>query len=142
MSTTPNWEKTWQIASDPAEGKVVIDEIKLKFHAFGWPSSDWFGVHLAIEEALINAIKHGNQYDPNKVVEISCRIDATMLRIEVGDQGQGFDLTAVPDCNDPENLEHCSGRGTLLMRSFMRIEYVPPGNRVIMCKERDLAATA
>ena len=89
-----------------------------------------------MEEALINAIKHGNHYDPAKTVEIVCQIFPDRIRIEIADQGKGFDLAAVPDPTDPDNLESPCGRGIMLMRSFMsRVEFNETGNRVLL--ERD-----
>jgi serine/threonine-protein kinase RsbW len=89
---------------------------------------------------MINAIKHGNHYDAAKSVEISCEIFADRIRIEIQDQGKGFDLSAVPDPTDPDNLESPCGRGIMLMRSFMsRVEFNENGNRVIMEKERSPA---
>jgi serine/threonine-protein kinase RsbW len=80
----------------------------------------WVGV--AIRECVINAIKHGNQYDRSKHVTVAFEtIDNGMpaLTISVRDQGSGFDPDALPDPLAPENLLNSSGRGIFLIRSFM-----------------------
>ena len=92
-----------------------------------------FGIRLALEEALSNAFKHGNQEDPGKTVNLDCRISPGRIEIEVEDQGFGFDPTAVPDPTEQENVEIPAGRGLMLMRSFMTsVTILPPGNRVQM----------
>ena len=105
--------------------------------ARGYDDSSRFAIRLALEEALSNAFKHGNANDPTKPVEVSCRVDDDVVEIEIADRGPGFELGAVPDPTQEENLEIPSGRGIVLMRSFMaRVEFVPPGNRVRMVYER------
>jgi len=96
-----------------------------------------FAIRLALEEALTNAYKHGNREDPEKQIQLRCTIHADEIRIDVIDQGPGFNPDAVPDPTRDENLEIPSGRGIVLMRSFMsHVEYVPPGNQVSMTYRR------
>ena len=74
---------------------------------------------------------------PARRVAIVCRIGANLVHIEIEDQGPGFRPEDVPDPTDEENLENSSGRGIVLMRSFMsHVEYNDVGNRVIMEKQR------
>ena len=84
-------------------------------------SQHWVGV--AVRESVINAIKHGNRYDPAKrvFVEFTVRppVAPTELFIVVRDQGEGFDPDALADPLAPENLLKASGRGIFFMRSFM-----------------------
>lgn len=88
-----------------------------------------FGIKLAIEEALVNAIKHGNGLDASRFVHIRYRADRSQFWIEIEDEGEGFAPETVPDPTIPENIERPSGRGILLMRSFMtECTFVPPGN--------------
>lgn len=96
-----------------------------------------FSVRLAMEEALVNAIKHGNRSDSTKQVHIACRLFPERLWIQVTDEGRGFDPSQVSDPTDPANIESPCGRGIMLMRSFMsHVEFSPPGNRVVLQKER------
>lgn len=80
-------------------------------------------VSVAVRESVVNAIKHGNHFDPRKLVfvEFTTRPAAhpTELSIVVTDQGEGFDPGALPDPLAPENLLKDSGRGIFFMRSFM-----------------------
>ena len=78
-----------------------------------------FGIRLAIEEAIINAIKHGNKLDPSKFVEVRYTIDEEHFLVEIEDEGPGFDPENVPDPTSPENIERPSGRGLLLMKAYM-----------------------
>ena len=103
-----------------------------------YPMRDVFGVRLALEEALVNAIKHGNGMDPNKKVHIECRVSRERVWIRIRDEGEGFDLNALPDPTLEENLEKPSGRGVLLMREFMtNVEYNDRGNCVTLEKHRE-----
>ena len=127
------------IASDTSAGQSVQDRIVQHLEEMQYDERDVFGVRLAIEEALVNAIKHGNQMDPNKTVRIACRIGQQLVRIEIEDQGEGFHPEEVPDPTADENLERPCGRGIMLMRAFMsRIEYNAAGNLVILEKQRTL----
>jgi serine/threonine-protein kinase RsbW len=140
MNSQP-WKHHWNISSETAPANVIAAEIRQQLHDAKWDEHEVFGVHLALEEALMNAIKHGNCFDPHKRVQVLCRLRPGRIQIKVLDQGPGFDPAAVPDCTDPERLEICSGRGLLLIRSFMTdVELVPPGNLIIMTKERSSAS--
>jgi serine/threonine-protein kinase RsbW len=92
---------------------------------------------LALEEAIVNGIKHGNQNDRTKRVRVRYQVKAGWVLGEVEDQGQGFDPNQVPDPLALENLDQTSGRGLLLMRSYMTwIRHNPHGNQVTLCKYR------
>jgi len=98
-----------------------------------YDASSRFAIRLALEEALSNAFKHGNRSDPKKTVTLDCRVDRHTVVIDIEDEGEGFDPDAVPDPAENENLEIPSGRGIVLMKSFMTdVEFQPPGNRVRM----------
>lgn len=136
-----SWTLRETIPSTADAGKPVLDSVMKRLEAEAWVPHDLFGVHLALEEAIVNAIKHGNGFDPDKSVTIDCRLSDDLLRVEIEDQGEGFVLEDVPDPTDPENLENPSGRGLMLMRSFMSlVEFNASGNRVILEKQRAKAA--
>jgi serine/threonine-protein kinase RsbW len=137
----PNDHWTWStervIPSETGAGKVVLDEVLKRLEESGWIEHDVFGVHLAMEEALVNAIKHGNRQDASKSVRVACKVSPERVFIEIADEGSGFNPDAVADPTDLENLEVPSGRGIMLMRSFMsRVEYNSAGNCVVMEKQR------
>jgi len=130
------WRCDHTIPSEMAAGQRILVEVLDRLRLGNWGQHDVFSVHLAMEEALVNAMTHGNRLDPAKQVQVSCRIGPKSVRIEISDQGEGFDADAVPDPTDPDRLESASGRGVLLMRTFMsRIAYNATGNSVVMEKE-------
>ena len=146
MSTTfdlPMSYQAWNsqtelhIPSEAGAGKLAVDELLNHLQRRQWVEHDIFGVHLAVEEALVNAIKHGNQNDQNKKVHIVYKMSDDAVRIEITDEGPGFNPSDVPDPTDDDNLEVPSGRGLMLMRSFMSlVEFNERGNGVIMEKRR------
>jgi serine/threonine-protein kinase RsbW len=126
------------ISSDPAEGVSVQERIIGMLEKLNFSAKDVFGVRLALEEALVNAIKHGNGSDPTKHVRINCCVDGDVARIEIEDEGPGFSPGEVPDPTNDENLEKPGGRGIMLMRAFMtEVNFVGNGNKVQLVKSRD-----
>ncbi len=135
-----HWTTDQEIPSRLDATKPIIDSVLEAMGQCGWPQPDAFSVHLALEEALVNAIKHGNQFADDKNVHVVCSVGSQRIRIEVTDAGEGFNLDDVPDPTADDRLEVPSGRGIMLMRSFMsHVEYHDPGNRVVMEKTRDEA---
>ncbi len=131
------WKYERTIPSDLVEGHQVLDDLLGRFQAEGWDSRQMFGIRLALEEAVVNAIKHGNCLDCNKQVHVLCQSTAEKIWIKISDQGKGFNPEAVPDCTDPEHIGCPNGRGIMLMRNFMnRVEYNQKGNVVEMEKVR------
>ena len=131
------WTLEQRIASDTGEGREVVSRILAALAAADWAEHDIFAVHLAMEEALVNAIKHGNHRDPSKTVEVACRISKNRVQVRVTDEGAGFDPALVPDPTDEENLEIPSGRGLMLMRCYMTsVQFNARGNQVSMEKLR------
>ncbi len=125
------------ISSDTSLGHEIQERIINVLESRSYSDHDLFGVRLALEEALVNAIKHGNGMDPDKQVHIDCRFEDDRVRIVIEDEGGGFDVEAVPDPTADENLEKPGGRGIMLMRSFMStIEYNDSGNRLMLEKVR------
>jgi serine/threonine-protein kinase RsbW len=134
------WTFERVIPSDLMLGHQVLEDLLARLQADGWDERDIFGIRLALEEAVVNAIKHGNCHDCNKQVHVICRSSSDKIWIKVSDQGKGFDPEAVPDCTDDEHIDCPNGRGIMLMRNFMsRVEYNEKGNVVEMEKNRDAA---
>ena len=134
------WRRSIELPSERGASRMIMDELLEQLGVHGWAPSDIFAIHLAAEEAIVNAIVHGNKLDPTKVVQVACVVSPTLARIEVTDEGSGFDPASVPDCRLEDRLEAASGRGVMLMRTFMtRIEYSARGNRVLMEKQRSPA---
>ena len=123
------------IPSDPAEARCVQDLVEQMLLDRAVHDRDIFGIKLALEEALVNAIKHGNQMDRAKQVRISYRLHADRFEVTVSDEGPGFDPSDVPDPTAVENLERPCGRGLMLMRHYMtEVAYNDRGNGVVMSK--------
>lgn len=132
-----NWQLEESFPSRTAEGKRILESVLSRLETENWFPHDIFGIHLALEEALVNAVKHGNRLDESKLVHVICRLSADRLYIQIRDEGPGFKVNDVPDCTQDENLEKSSGRGIMLMRNFMsRVEYNDTGNMVTMEKSR------
>ena len=114
--------------------KQILDEVKRN----GFNAQNEFAIKLALEEGLINAIKHGNRLDAAKKVHIEVKVSPTKFEISIEDEGPGFVRTHVPDPTLDENLDKCSGRGILLMESYMSsVKYSNKGRRVTMTKKNE-----
>ncbi len=106
----------------------AIDELSLELDL----SDEVYGnVLVATMEATNNAIIHGNNSDPNKIVIIKIELDQNNLKVLIEDQGSGFDHKSVPDPTAPENLEKINGRGIFLMERLSdEILYLEEGRIV------------
>jgi len=125
------------IPSDLAEARRLQEEIDGGLQCCAWPDDDTFKIKLALEEALVNAIKHGNQMDPDKFVRVSYTVAVDRFEIRIEDEGPGFNPEEVPDPTLPENIEKGSGRGVFLIRELMTsAEYHGRGNVLVMSKVR------
>ncbi|MEI6504244.1 MAG: ATP-binding protein [Planctomycetota bacterium] len=134
------WRLSIDLPSERGASRRVTDDLLEHLGIHGWPPSDIFAIHLAAEEAIVNAIVHGNRLDPAKKVHVECVVSPEVTRIAITDEGAGFDPASVPDCTSDERLEAPGGRGVMLMRSFMsRIEYNAKGNGVVLEKIRNPA---
>ena len=123
------------IPSDPAEAQQIQDRIEQLLRERHAHERDVFGIRLALEEALVNAIKHGNGMDRAKKVLVKYLVDIDRFEITIRDEGPGFDPADVPDPTAVENLERPCGRGLMLMRYYMtNVEYSERGNVVTMSK--------
>lgn len=85
----------------------------------GFDEDEIMQISMAVREAAINAVLHGNAYDPGKKIVVDFEKTSGDLVITVRDQGTGLDVNQIPDPLAPENLLKTSGRGIFLMRSFM-----------------------
>ena len=102
---------------------------------YGYAEDEIFAIHLSLEEALTNAVRHGNQSDSAKTVAIEALITPEKFDISIADQGSGFNPDTLPDPRLGENLYKTEGRGVLLIRAYMDlIEYNERGNCVHLVK--------
>jgi serine/threonine-protein kinase RsbW len=132
-------EDTWRQASlrRPDEVAPLVDRVAVAMAAHDYPQRTCWEMRLVLEEALANALRHGNGGDPAKRVRVCYRVGAADVLVGVADEGPGFDPAAVPDPTASENLEKPSGRGLLLMRHYSTwLRYHGRGNRLTLCKRR------
>ena len=124
--------------SKPSEVVRVCDEVLAKLKEKGFGKDDIFAVHLTLEEAFLNAVKHGNKQDPEKKVKVDYSVSSEKLEITITDQGSGFKPDNVADPRFGENLFKPGGRGLLLMNSYMDVvKYNEQGNSVFMVRYKD-----
>ena len=117
--------------------REIQDSVAQLLGELEYPKRDCFAVRLALEEALANAVKHGNGRDESKTFEVRCKANSEVVEIEVCDQGAGFALERVPSPTEGERLFNANGRGLALMERFMdRIEFRSNGSSVLMQKRR------
>jgi serine/threonine-protein kinase RsbW len=106
--------------------------------ALGLPEDLAYWMELSVSESVINAIRHGNQFDPAKKAHVRISSDGEKLEIVVEDQGSGFRLEDLADPTQAENLLKPCGRGILIIRSFMDEVNLSPreggGSRLRMMK--------
>ena len=126
-----------EIPSEPA-AKLTVEKALLEaLQKHSYAEKDIFAVRLATEEAVVNAIRHGNKLDSQKKVVVNFSVTDGRVTVVVCDQGEGFDPAGVPDPTDPRFLEAPSGRGLMLMRAYMdEVIFNEEGNEVTMIKTR------
>ena len=93
---------------------------------------------IALDEAFVNAVKHGNKSDTSKLVRITAELSSKEARFTIEDEGDGFKVNEIPDPLDPANLFKASGRGVLLIYNIMdEVEYNERGNALTMVKRAE-----
>jgi serine/threonine-protein kinase RsbW len=105
----------------------------------GFDEEEIHRISIAVREAAVNAILHGNANDPSKKLTIGMDTTIEALLISIADQGRGFDPAVVPDPLAPENLHRESGRGIFLIRTFMdevNFRTLDPGAEIVLIKHR------
>lgn len=96
------------------------EEIVLKAaRVLGFTEDDEGSIGMAVREGMVNAVVHGNRYSSKKRVHLAVEATPRQLVITIGDEGEGFDLSSLPDPLAEENLMRQSGRGIMLIRAFM-----------------------
>ena len=103
----------------------------------GLDEDESFRVVMAAREAAVNAVLHGNSYDPDKKISVSFENTGKSLVISIADEGEGLDPEKLPDPLAPENLLRGTGRGIFLIRSFMdevHFRQLHPGTELTLVK--------
>jgi serine/threonine-protein kinase RsbW len=116
------------------EVEQIADKLALEA---GLDEDERFRVTMAVREAAVNAVLHGNEYDPAKQITVSFENTGTALVFTIADQGKGLDPETLPDPLAPENLLRGTGRGIFLIRSFMdevHFRQLHPGTELTLVK--------
>ena len=117
----------------PVQKRILDDVIR-----HGFNTHSLFAIRLSLEEALRNAIIHGNRLDRKKKVHVQAKVSPLRVEITVEDEGSGFKRKTVPDPTLDENIHKCSGRGILLMEAYMNsVRWTRGGRRVKMIKKNE-----
>lgn len=119
--------------------KKILTEIegllKIVQNTFGFNKEKFYEILVAITEAVINAIQHGNKNDPSKKVVLNIFAEKGKMTVEIQDEGKGFDASLIQDPRTPENIIKERGRGIFLIRTFadsVHIETGKDGTKVTM----------
>jgi serine/threonine-protein kinase RsbW len=140
-----SWTSRKELPSRSGAHISLLEEILRELERLGWDPNgrDYFGVQMALEESLSNAIRHGNKLDESKRVHVECKASPERFWLRVTDEGPGFKLQSVPDCTADENLECPGGRGLALIQADMTyVQYNECGNSVTMEKTRVISAAS
>ena len=117
---------------------IVLEYLLKRVEKLGVVRAEQSNLFVALDEAFVNAVKHGNKYDSDKLVRIMASITREEARFTIEDEGEGFDVHNIPDPLDPENLFKTSGRGVLFIYNIMdEVKYNERGNRLTMIKRSD-----
>ena len=129
----------FELPSDLGLMNGVLEYLQERVSKLGLISPERSNLFIALDEAFVNAVKHGNKNDPSKLLKITAELSPTEACFTVEDEGEGFDINGIPDPCDPANLFRTSGRGVLLIYNIMdEVEYNAQGNRVKMVKRPDV----
>jgi serine/threonine-protein kinase RsbW len=131
-----NMTLVFDIPSDFEAGRDVQRRVMDQVLLNNFEPDSIFAIRLALEEAIVNAIKHGNAQDPAKKVHVEASITPHRVEILVEDEGTGFIRSRIPDPTTHPNLNRPSGRGILLIESYMTsAKWDRGGRRVRMTRE-------
>jgi serine/threonine-protein kinase RsbW len=115
---------------------VVLEYLIKRVEKLGVCKPEQSNLFVALDEAFVNAVKHGNKYDARKLVRITADVSNAEAKFTIEDEGEGFDVNSIPDPLDPENLFKASGRGVLFIYNIMdEVKYNDRGNRLTMIKK-------
>lgn len=126
------------VGSNLTAAKAPEQAILGEVQRCGYGEEAVFAIKLSLEEAMTNAVRHGNRNDHSKSIRVRYAVSPRRVLIMVADEGPGFAPEAVPDPTEPEYIERPNGRGIMLIRAYMTsVSYNDRGNEVRMLKEND-----
>jgi serine/threonine-protein kinase RsbW len=132
-----------ELPSDLTLMNGVLEYLLDRVAKLGLIKVEQSNLFVALDEAFVNAVKHGNRNDPTKLLRVTAELSAHEAIFTVEDEGEGFDVNDIPDPRDPANLFKSNGRGVLLIYNIMdEVEYSERGTRLKMVKRpEDLPQT-
>ncbi len=131
------WQEQATIASSVNRAVELIGKVIEQLEQHQWSEKKVFGIHLVLEEALMNAIKHGNQGDESKLVATEFELTESRFRARITDEGSGFKISEVPDPTCEENVGLPTGRGLAMIRNYIdEVEYSEKGNSLLIVAHR------
>jgi len=120
----------------------ILEYLMKRVEKVGVVNPETSNLFVALDEAFVNAVKHGNKYDSAKIVRITADVSPEEARFTIEDEGDGFNVAEIPDPLDPQNLFKTSGRGVLFIYNIMdEVKYNERGNRLTMVKRKKLSPT-
>jgi len=123
------------VPNDLVSAKRPEEVILAEVSQCGYDESATFAIKLALEEAMTNAVRHGNRSDPTKRILVKYTVTIERTEIVIRDEGPGFQPDSVPDPTLPENIDRPNGRGIMLMRAYLdEVEYCDGGRAVRLVK--------
>ena len=141
MSVDVPMQKKVELANDMCVVEEFCQKLVADASKQGFCRDDTFGIHMALEEAMINAVKHGNAGDPNKKLTVEYLVTQEIFDATITDQGTGFVPDEVPDPRDEENLHKMLGRVIFLISDYMDFfDYNVTGNKIHISKRNINAA--
>ncbi len=133
----------FELPSDLSLMNGVLHYLIERVARLGVIKPDSSNLFIALDEAFVNAVKHGNKNNTTKLVRITADLSSKEARFTIEDEGDGFDPRSIPDPLDPTNLFKTSGRGVLLIYNIMdEVEYNERGNRLTMVKRPESSLDA
>ena len=126
------------IASRASQARKAHDALMPEVAAAGYSGDSQFAIRLALDEALANAMFHGNGGDPTKNVLVEYEVNNESVYIKIQDEGHGFNPKIIPDPTLEENLCKPNGRGIMLMKAYMsKVSFDDMGRCVTLIKNRN-----
>ncbi len=122
-----------ELPSDLTLMNAVLEYLLGRVARLGLIQPEQSNLYVALDEAFVNAVKHGNRQNPEKLVRVTAELSAREAIFTVEDEGDGFNVREIPDPCDPANLFKSNGRGVLLIYNIMdEVEYSERGNKLKM----------
>ena len=128
-------KKEFQVPTDLSEVQKASAKVLAFLKPLDLSHAFLFDVRLCLEEALINAMKYGNNLRKDLKVSLAVEVSGKKVQITVEDRGKGFDPKDLKSCTSEENLLRTRGRGVYLIHRLMdEVKYNAQGNRLVMVK--------